>query len=327
MTADEKYMKEALRQAKKALALGEVPIGCVIVQGEKIIARGYNRRNTDRNTLSHAELNAIRKASRRLGDWRLEDCTMYITLEPCQMCAGAIVQARIPRVVLGSMNPKAGCAGSVLNILQTNGFNHHVEITKGVLLEECSEILGNFFRDMRDRQRQANSSKTFLRRLRDQLPGYQVKEVKPADIWEIIPGYIFYTGQTASGEPTVESWEKDIGGTSSNISLEKKTCVVLYKKGRCAAVIDFLEDYPEKKRGFISLFSVSPEIHSRGIGAKLFKHFSAAAAAVGIEWLQLNCFEVNEVGLSFWRDRGFHMVKEIMRDGEALFVIEEKIEG
>ena len=114
MTADEKYMKEALRQAKKAEALLEVPIGCVIVQNDKIIARGYNRRNTDKNTLSHAELNAIRKASKKTGDWRLEDCTMYVTLEPCQMCAGAIVQSRMKKVVIGSMNPKAGCAGSVL---------------------------------------------------------------------------------------------------------------------------------------------------------------------------------------------------------------------
>lgn len=136
MTTDEKYMKEAIRQAKKAKALDEVPIGCVIVYEDKIIARGYNRRNTDKNTLSHAELNAIRKASKKLGDWRLEGCTMYITLEPCQMCAGAIVQARVSRVVIGSMNPKAGCAGSVLNILQMDRFNHQVELTKGVLPEE-----------------------------------------------------------------------------------------------------------------------------------------------------------------------------------------------
>ena len=108
---DERFMREAIRQARKAGALMEVPIGCVIVYEGKIIARGYNRRNTDKNTISHAELNAIRKASKKLGDWRLEGCTMYITLEPCQMCAGAIVQARVSRVVIGSMNPKAGCAG------------------------------------------------------------------------------------------------------------------------------------------------------------------------------------------------------------------------
>lgn len=103
MTQDEKYMKQAIKQAKKAYALDEVPIGCVIVAGDKIIARGYNRRNTDKNPLAHAELSAIRKASKKTGDWRLEECTMYVTLEPCQMCAGAIVQARIPRVVIGAM--------------------------------------------------------------------------------------------------------------------------------------------------------------------------------------------------------------------------------
>ena len=107
---DTKYMKEAIKQAKKALKLKEVPIGCVIVYQDKIIARGYNRRNTDKTTLGHAEITAIKKASRVIGDWRLEDCTIYITLEPCQMCAGAIVQARIPRVVIGSMNRKPGAA-------------------------------------------------------------------------------------------------------------------------------------------------------------------------------------------------------------------------
>ena len=128
---DERFMREAIRQARKAGALMEVPIGCVIVYEGKIIARGYNRRNTDKNTISHAELNAIRKASKKLGDWRLEGCTMYITLEPCQMCAGAIVQARVSRVVIGSMNPKAGCAGSILNLLEMEQFNHQVEVTRG----------------------------------------------------------------------------------------------------------------------------------------------------------------------------------------------------
>lgn len=114
----ERFMRQAITQAKKAEKLMEVPIGCVIVYEGKVIARGYNRRNTDKNTLSHAELNAIRKASKKLGDWRLEGCTLYVTLEPCQMCAGAIVQARVSEVVIGSMNPKAGCAGSILNISQ-----------------------------------------------------------------------------------------------------------------------------------------------------------------------------------------------------------------
>ena len=152
MTQDEKYMKEAIRQAKKAYALDEVPIGCVIVQNGKIIARGYNRRNTDKNTLAHAELTAIKKASKKTGDWRLEDCTLYVTLEPCQMCAGAIVQSRMGRVVIASMNPKAGCAGSVLNLLQMSQFNHQVEIEKGVLGEECSQMLSNFFKELRKRK-------------------------------------------------------------------------------------------------------------------------------------------------------------------------------
>ena len=153
MTDDEKYMKEAIRQAKKAAALDEVPIGCVIVHEGQIIARGYNRRNTDKNTLSHAELLAIRKASKKLGDWRLEGCTLYVTLEPCQMCAGAIIQARVDRVVIGSMNPKAGCAGSVLNILEMDGFNHKAEVERGILQEECSRMLSEFFRELRERKK------------------------------------------------------------------------------------------------------------------------------------------------------------------------------
>lgn len=148
---DERFMREALKQARKAEALDEVPIGCVIVKEGEVIARGYNRRNTDLNTLSHAELNAIRKASKKLGDWRLEGCTIYITLEPCQMCSGAIVQSRIDRCVIGAMNPKAGCAGSVLNLLQVSAFNHQVEITSGILEEECSRMLSDFFLKLRRR--------------------------------------------------------------------------------------------------------------------------------------------------------------------------------
>lgn len=153
VSVQEKYMKEALRQARKAYALGEVPIGCVIVHEGRIIGRGYNRRNTDKNTLSHAEITAIRKASKKIGDWRLEDCTLYVTLEPCQMCAGAIVQARIPQVVMGCMNPKAGCAGSILNILEMPQFNHQVSVTRGVLEEECSRMLRDFFTELRLRNK------------------------------------------------------------------------------------------------------------------------------------------------------------------------------
>ena len=155
MTQEEKYMKAAIREAKKAYALDEVPIGCVIVQNDKIIARGYNRRNTDKNTLAHAELSAIKKASKKTGDWRLEDCTMYVTLEPCQMCAGAIVQSRLGKVVIGSMNPKAGCAGSVINLLQMKQFNHQVEMITGVLEEECSTILSGFFQELREKKKRA----------------------------------------------------------------------------------------------------------------------------------------------------------------------------
>lgn len=154
MTQDEKYMKEALKQAKKAYALGEVPIGCVIVYQDKIIGRGYNRRNTDKNTLAHAEITAINKASKKMGDWRLEGCTLYVTLEPCQMCAGAIVQARITEVVMGSMNPKAGCGGSILNILEMPEFNHQVQVKRGILAGECTEMLTSFFKELRMRNKQ-----------------------------------------------------------------------------------------------------------------------------------------------------------------------------
>ena len=157
-------MKDALRQAKKAYALGEVPIGCVIVHEGKIIGRGYNRRNTDKNTLAHAEITAINKASRKLGDWRLEGCTLYVTLEPCQMCAGAIVQARIDEVVMACMNPKAGCGGSILNILEMPEFNHQVKVTRGILEEECSHMLTQFFKELRIR----NKAEKELRKEKDQ---------------------------------------------------------------------------------------------------------------------------------------------------------------
>lgn len=153
LTDDERYMRAALREAKKAYNLGEVPIGCVIVYEGKIIGRGYNRRNTDKNTLCHAEISAIKKASKVIGDWRLEGCTMYVTLEPCQMCAGACVQARIDKVVIGCMSPKSGCAGSVINILQMEEFNHQVDIVQGVLEEECSSMLTKFFGELRIRNK------------------------------------------------------------------------------------------------------------------------------------------------------------------------------
>ena len=195
ISKDEKYMKAAMGQAKKAYQLGEVPIGCVIVyegpsdeensrnkrgvKGEnhlshgeedsqetskkvkvlknsnlkngQIIGRGYNRRITDKSTLAHAELIAIKKACKKLGDWRLEDCVMYVTLEPCQMCAGALIQSRMKRVVMGCMNPKAGSVGSVINLLKVPGFNHQVEVSKNVLEEECSQMLKEFFKELREK--------------------------------------------------------------------------------------------------------------------------------------------------------------------------------
>lgn len=150
---DIKYMKEAIRQARKAYAIQEVPIGCVIVHDGKIIGRGYNRRTIDKNPLAHAEIAAIRKASRKIGDWRLEECTLYVTLEPCQMCSGAIVQSRIPRVVIGCMNPKAGCAGSILNLLQIPEFNHQVDTVIGVMGEECSQMMKDFFKELRAKKK------------------------------------------------------------------------------------------------------------------------------------------------------------------------------
>lgn len=153
MTEDEKYMKQALRLAKKAYENGDVPIGCVIVYEGRVIGRGYNRRNKDRSSLAHAEIMAIKKAVKFMGDWRLENCRMYVTLEPCQMCAGAIVQARIPEVVIGCMNPKAGSAGSIINLLEMKEFNHQADVTRGILEEECSELLKDFFKNLRIRNK------------------------------------------------------------------------------------------------------------------------------------------------------------------------------
>ena len=155
----EKYMKEAIKQAKKAYKINEVPIGCVIVYENKIIARAYNKRNYKKSTLAHAELLAIEKASKVLNDWRLEGCTMYVTLEPCQMCSGAIVQSRMDRVVIGRMNPKAGCGGSVLNLLQMEQFNHQVEVIRGVLEGECSELLQQFFKELREQKKEQKKQK------------------------------------------------------------------------------------------------------------------------------------------------------------------------
>ncbi|MBQ9119480.1 MAG: tRNA adenosine(34) deaminase TadA [Lachnospiraceae bacterium] len=152
MKSDEYYMKEALRQAKKAAAAGDVPIGCVIVKDGVIVARAYNKRNKNKSVLAHAETLAIDKAAKKQGDFRLDGYDLYVTLEPCQMCAGAIIQSRVRRVIIGAMNPKAGCAGSILNLLQIERFNHQAEITRGVCEEECSELLTNFFKELRKKK-------------------------------------------------------------------------------------------------------------------------------------------------------------------------------
>lgn len=148
-----RWMREALTEAHRAASLGEVPVGAVLVREGQVIARGHNRRELDGNPLAHAELLAIREASRSVGDWRLEESALYVTLEPCSMCAGAIVLARIPLVVFGVRDPKAGAAGSLMNLLQDERLNHRAEIVEGVLAEECGGILKEFFQDLRRRSR------------------------------------------------------------------------------------------------------------------------------------------------------------------------------
>lgn len=150
---DMRWMEEALREASKAEALGEVPIGAVIVCNGVIIGRGYNMRETSLDPTAHAEMIAIGEASETLGAWRLLGCTLYVTLEPCPMCAGAIVQSRVPRVVFGTSDPKAGCAGTLMNLLQEDRFNHRVDLTTGIMEEECSLILTSFFRKLRDKKK------------------------------------------------------------------------------------------------------------------------------------------------------------------------------
>ncbi len=150
---DEDYMREALALAREAAAEGEVPVGCVIVHGDNIVGRGRNRRETDRSALAHAELEAISQACATLGGWRLWQATLYVTLEPCPMCAGAIINARIPRVVFGAHDPKAGSAGSVVDLFALP-YNHRPEVVSGILEEACAEILRGFFRTLRTRPKQ-----------------------------------------------------------------------------------------------------------------------------------------------------------------------------
>lgn len=147
------FMQEAYKEALKAYELNEVPIGCVIVKDSNIISRGYNRRNIEKNTLKHAELIAIDKACDVLNDWRLEDTTLFVTVEPCPMCTGAILQSRISKVVFGTKNVKAGCCGSVINMLDNSGFNHKAEIVEGILEEQCSLLMKDFFKNLRRKEK------------------------------------------------------------------------------------------------------------------------------------------------------------------------------
>lgn len=154
MERDERFMQLAIEEAKKAEAIGEVPIGCVIVKGDEVIATGHNRRETDLLAAAHAEMIAIESANRSLGNWRLEDCELYVTLEPCPMCAGAIVLSRVKRVIFGAHDPKGGCCGTLMNLVQDERFNHQADVTENVLAEECGRLLTDFFRTLRKRKKQ-----------------------------------------------------------------------------------------------------------------------------------------------------------------------------
>lgn len=154
---DEKYMKEAIKQAKKAESIDEVPIGAIIVHNDKIIARAHNLRESKQSAVAHAEIVAIQKACKKLGSWRLENCILYVTLEPCPMCSGAILQSRIERVVYGASDPKGGCIESCMQMYEVNGFNHYPKVTSGVLKEECSELLKNYFKQKRVEKKLRNS--------------------------------------------------------------------------------------------------------------------------------------------------------------------------
>jgi tRNA(adenine34) deaminase len=150
---DEYFMKEAIKEAQKAEALDEVPIGAVIVHEGEIISRAHNLRESEQNSLAHAELIAIDQACKKIGSWRLENTTLYVTLEPCPMCSGAIVLSRVNRVVYGAADPKGGCAGTLMNLLQDSRFNHQCELTAGVLAGDCGEMLSRFFRQIRERKK------------------------------------------------------------------------------------------------------------------------------------------------------------------------------
>lgn len=158
MATDENYMKLALEEAKKAERIGEVPIGAVVVKDGEVIARAHNLRETVQQPTAHAEHIAIEKAAEVVGSWRLEDCTLYVTLEPCVMCSGAIVMSRIPRVVYGASDPKGGCSGSLMDLLQEPRFNHRAEVVSGVLEDECGAVLKSFFKQIREKKKAAKNN-------------------------------------------------------------------------------------------------------------------------------------------------------------------------
>lgn len=152
MLEKEKFMIEAIKQAKKAYDKGEIPVGAVIVKDGKIIARGYNKKEEKKDTTQHAEIIAIQKASKKIGAWRLQDCEIYVTLEPCAMCTGALIQARLKKLYIGTMEPKTGACGSVLNLLEDYKFNHKVEVETDIMQKECEKILKDFFRHLRSKK-------------------------------------------------------------------------------------------------------------------------------------------------------------------------------
>lgn len=159
---DRKFMEQAIVEAKKAAALGEVPIGAVIVYEDKIIGRAHNLRETSQNAVTHAELMAIQQACETIGSWRLEKTTLYVTLEPCPMCAGAILQSRVPRVVYGARDMKAGCVDSLYRLLNDARFNHECEVTEGILADQCGQLLTDFFRAIRERKKEEKKAKKLL---------------------------------------------------------------------------------------------------------------------------------------------------------------------
>ncbi|TYR78155.1 nucleoside deaminase [Priestia megaterium] len=158
MCEDEKYMQLAIKEAEKAGAMMEVPIGAVVVQNNQVVAKAHNLRETEQRSIAHAELLAIDQACKSLHTWRLEDATLYVTLEPCPMCAGAIVLSRVKRVVFGAYDPKGGCCGTLLNLLEFDKFNHQAEVKGGVLQKECGELLSNFFRELRRRKKESEKN-------------------------------------------------------------------------------------------------------------------------------------------------------------------------